>query len=215
MIGCQTELHNSREAALPGRKHPERWQGDPCRDYALPTKSDALVAASVTGELCREGGGHTRPFGGKPSRIVSGGVVNFPAPAGGAHQAFTSRQTREPPMMIARPMFLPRADSVHAFSPNSLSDSRKAKRAPANPASPLTAVPPAAEDGAVMSKPSRDTIRKRITTRRRNAAKRERWAAEGASGASIVRGVAGRCENPPRDRWLWRRRGGSAQNPVV
>jgi hypothetical protein len=184
MIGCQTELHNSREAALPGRKHPERWQGDPCRDYALPTKSDALVAASVTGELCREGGGHTRPFGGKPSRIVSGGVVNFPAPAGGWHQAFTSRQTREPPMIIARPVFPPRADSVHAFSPNLLSDSPKAKRAPVSPASPMTACPAGYRRrcGHEQAIPRYDPQ----AHRRRNAARRERSAAEGASDASMV-----------------------------
>jgi len=47
----------------------------------LPTKSNALVAASVTGALCREGGGIYETREGKTTAHRLCDVSSFPAPA--------------------------------------------------------------------------------------------------------------------------------------
>lgn len=46
-----------------------------------PSKRTRRFAVGVTGVACREGDGNKIPERGRPSRIVSGGVCNFPAPA--------------------------------------------------------------------------------------------------------------------------------------
>ena len=51
------------------------------RIMQLPTKSNALVAASVTGALCREGGGIYKTREGKTTAHRLCDVSSFPAPA--------------------------------------------------------------------------------------------------------------------------------------